>query len=125
VFAEDVEGLAGTDPEDNRAGGDETIAIGINDGEFAGSESEVDDLGGVGGEVNALETHQGAEGSPFGGGMGDVELDDIVTGEGAGVGDASGDEDGGVAREGGRWMGLEGVGRRLWGRVLRVSRLRR
>ena len=101
MLAEDAEGLAGTDPEDDRAGGDETIAIGIDDGEFAGSEGEVDDLGGVGSEMDALETSQGADGSAFDAGMRDVELDDVLASDGAGVGDASGDEDGGVAGEGG------------------------
>ena len=100
-MAEDGQRLAGTDPEDDGTGRDDTVAIGVDDGEFARSKDEIDDLGGVGGEVDALETGEGADGCAFDVGMGDVELADVVASDGADVGDARGDEDRRIAGEGG------------------------
>ena len=111
-MAEDGEGLTGTDPENDGAGGDETIATRVDDGEFAGSEGEVDSLGCVGSEMDALETGERADGSAFDAEVGNVKLNDRVAGNGAGVGDASGDEDGRVAGEGG--FGGLGGGEEGW-----------
>ena len=98
-MARDVERLAGAKPEFDGAGRDETIAVGIDDGEFAGRKCECDGLGGVGVEMDAVETGEGAKGSAIEAGMGDVELDDLVAGDVASVGDFGGDGDGGGSWE--------------------------
>jgi hypothetical protein len=94
-----VDGLAGTDPDVDGAGGDAAIALGVDEGEFAGSQREDDDVGGVRVEVDALEAGERTDGSAFDVGMGDVEFDDLVAGDVGGIGDANGHGDGGVAGE--------------------------
>jgi len=110
-MAGNVERLARAEPEFDRASGDEAIAVGIDDGEFAGRECECDGFGGVGVEMDAVETGKGAKGSAIKAGMGDVELGNLVAGDVASVGDFGGDGD-----RGGSWE--------LQGWVRRVSRLR-
>jgi len=75
------------------------MAGGVDDGEFAGSESEGDVLGGAGGKMDALETDESAKGCAFTIGMRNVEFDDLVTGDGGFVGNAGGDGEGGCTRE--------------------------
>src|ERR1700687_4424229 len=88
---------------------------GVDDGEFAGGERERHGLRGASGKMDALEGGQGAEGSAFEVRMGDVELDDVVAGEGRTVGDAGGDFYWGVAGEF-EWGGARGVSHlRRWG----------
>jgi len=72
----------------------------VDDGEFAGSEVEGDNLKGAGGEMNALETGKRADGGAVDAGVGDVEFDDFVAGEGGVVGDAYGNLYRRIAREG-------------------------
>ena len=73
--------LGAADVDIYGADGDKTIARRVDDGEFAGGEGERNGLGGAGGEVNALETGQGAERGAFDVGVGNIELDDFVAGD--------------------------------------------
>ena len=92
------DGLAGADPQVDGPSGNAAIALGVNYGEFAGSEGEGDSLRSMGVEVDALEAGECADGSAFDVGMRDVEFDDFVAGDRGGVGDAAGDDNRGVAR---------------------------
>ena len=92
------DGLAGADPQVDGPGGNAAIALGVNDGEFAGCEGEGDSLRSMGLEVDTLEAGECADGSAFDVGMRDVEFDDFVAGDRGGVGDAAGDDNRGVAR---------------------------
>ena len=89
--------MRGTKPEFDGAGGDEAVAGGVDDGDFAGSEDEGDGLGGVGFKVDALEADERADGSAVEVGVGDVEFDDLIARDGGSVGDGGGDLHKGVA----------------------------
>ena len=89
--------MVGTDPEIDGAGGDEAMAGRVDDGEFAGRESECDGLGGASREMDALETDESTQRGTFDTWTGEVEFDDLVAGEGGFVGDEGGNGDGGIA----------------------------
>lgn len=100
-MAGNVEGLGGAEREFDRAGRDEAIAVGVDDGEFSGKKNEGYELEPVRVHVNTTETSEGAKGSAIESGMGDIELDDLVAGDVASVGDFDGNGDGGIAGESG------------------------
>jgi len=85
-------------PQLRPIGGNEAVARGIDDGEFAGSEGEGDILRGVRVEMDALEAGESANGRAVNAGMGDVEFGDFVAGEGGGVGDTGRESDRLIAR---------------------------
>jgi len=89
--------LAGAEPEFDGPGGNGTVAVGVDDGEFARRKREGDGLGGIRGEMDALETNEGTNGSTCDAGMRDVEFGDLVAGDGRSVRDFGGSGYGFVA----------------------------
>ena len=89
--------LGRAEPKFDGAGGDQAVALRIDDGEFAWRERERDGLGSFGSEVDALKAGQGADGGAIDAGMGNIEFDDLIAGGGGSVGDMGGDGDGGCA----------------------------
>lgn len=75
------ERLAAAEPEFHGACWDKAMAGRIDDGEFARSERKSDELGSVGGQVDALETDEGTDWGAIDVGMRNVEFDDFIAGD--------------------------------------------
>ena len=82
--------MAGAEPEFNGPDGNGTVAVGVDDGEFARRKLKGDGLGGIPREMEALETNEGTNGSAGDAGVRDVEFGDLVAGDGRSVGDFGG-----------------------------------
>ena len=89
--------LGAADPEFCRASGNDAVTCGVDDGEFAGSEREGYGLRSACGEMDALETGEGADRGAVDAGMGHVELDDFIAGEFRAIGDVGRHENGRIA----------------------------
>ena len=85
--------LRAADPEVNRTSGDGSIASRINDGKFARCEGEGDVLRSACGQMDMLEASEGTKGGALDAGMGEIEFDDVVTGDFRGVRDVRGNDD--------------------------------
>ena len=77
--------LAAADREFGRASGNDAVTCGVDDGEFTRSEYEGDELKAARSKMNPPETDERTQGSTVDVGMRDVELDNLVAGDRAGV----------------------------------------